>query len=596
MNPKTGNSMKELVSSTEQLRLETPEGWRGPENGASYVNRRKDSAQRQGGASAEIGITVKVGNLAIAKADVIVNSTNTELDLSTSALSKAIVSVGGSIVQTQCKELFPRGMRNGDVLQIRTYVGKLRCKELHHCCLPNYKPHQHHEEVLRLTIHQCLQKASEAGHNSIAFPALGAGVRNYPPRVVTDVFRETIWEYSQLNPQTSLKEIMVVIFHKDQTMLKAFIDTFDVDARYWRVTTLTEQKTEFFQGYLQLEVKQGDILTECVDAIVVPADSMSVSESSLRATGAMILPLPKPPTKTVTTPRSSIEYSLWKLISKCLCKADKDKAMSLAITYQSGNTHEEFFILAFNKAIINNHEKFKCLRDVRLILAEPAAVAEAVQVFKETFGEASVRRYTISGLSILSNTWSEDLWDDMDDSDLTTPRVISGSEEEELTEIFRRSAGNTFEIVDILRIQNRDRYQQYQLLKQAMNTRPASERDIRLLWRGTNVEDIDDINAHGFDIPRSGDNDTNNGRGMSFATEASYATRDKYCHRDTNGIHYIYLCQVITGAPTKAEEKASDATVVVNDVETSSLYIVFRATHVYPQYLFAIKQLDCDNG
>lgn len=83
---------------------------------------------------------------------------------------------------------------------------------------------------------------------------------------------------------------------------------------------------------------------------------------------------------------------------------------------------------------------------------------------------------------------------------------------------------------------------------------------------------------------------------MSFATEASYATRDKYCHRDTNGIQYIYLCQVITGAPTKAEEKASDATVVVNDVETSSLYIVFRATHVYPQYLFAIKQLDCDNG
>lgn len=47
MNPKTGNSMKELVSSTEQLRLETPEGWRGPENGASYVNRRKDSAQRR---------------------------------------------------------------------------------------------------------------------------------------------------------------------------------------------------------------------------------------------------------------------------------------------------------------------------------------------------------------------------------------------------------------------------------------------------------------------------------------------------------------------------------------------------------------------
>ncbi|XP_067657902.1 protein mono-ADP-ribosyltransferase PARP15-like [Haliotis asinina] len=567
------------------------------DSGASYVNLRKEGTKHKRGTFSEIGITLKVGNLAIEKADVIVNSTNTELDLSTSALSKAIVSVGGAIVQTQCKELFPRGMKNGDVVQIRTYVGKLRCKELHHCCLPIYKTQQGHEEVLRHTIHQCLQKASQAGHSTIAFPALGAGVRNYPPHIVADVFKKTIWEYTQLNP-TSLKEIMVVIFHKDTNILKVFQDAFDRDVRYRRSTIAKEeQMTEFFSGNVQLEVKQGDIFSECVDAIVVPTDIMEASESSLKATGAMILPLPKPPAKTVTTttpPRQSVEYTLWKLLDKCLCKADRDKAMSLAITHQSGNTHEDSFILAFNKAILNSHEKFKYLRDVRLVLTNPAAVAEAVQLFKETLSQACVRTFCITGPSILYKHLSDDLWDDMGDSNVTTPRVISGSETEELTEIFLSSAGNTFEIVDILRIQNRDRYQKYQLLKQSLNGGLASERHIRLLWRGINVEDIDDINTHGFDIARYGDKDTIYGRGMCLATEVSFATQDKYCQRDSNGIKYVYLCQAITGDHTKADEKMAPSMVMLN--ETPSQYIVFKETHVYPQYLFAIKQLRGDTG
>ncbi|XP_046558411.1 protein mono-ADP-ribosyltransferase PARP14-like isoform X2 [Haliotis rubra] len=591
MNPITGNISG---SDTDQQRMTTQEGvhWSLSDSEASYVNVRKDGTEHKRGTFAEIGITLKVGNLAIVKADVIVNSTNTELDLSTSAMSRAIVSVGGAIVQMQCKELFPRGMKNGDVVQIRTYVGKLRCKELHHCCLPIYKPQQRHEEVLRRTIHQCLQKASQAGRSTIAFPALGTGVRNYPPHTVADVFRETIWEYIQQNP-TSLKEIMVVIFHKDTNILKVFQDTFDGDVRYRRSTTLKqEQMTEFFHGNVQLEVKHGNILSECVDAIVVPTDIMEASESSLKATGAMILPLPKPPAKTVTTPRQPVKYSLWKQISKCLCKADRDKAMSLAITYQSGNTHEDSFILAFNKAIINNHEKFKCLRDVRLVLSNPAAVSEAAQLFKDTLSQAGVRKYCITGPSILSKDWSEDVWDNMDDSDVTTPRVISGSEAEELMEIFRSSARNTFDIVDILRIQNRERYQKYQLLKQSMNDRPES--NVRLLWRGTNVDDIDDINTHGFDIAHRGDNDTIYGKGMCFATEVSCATQDKYCHRDSNGIRYIYLCQAITGERTKADETMAPAMIMMDG--PPSQYIIFRETHVYPQYLFAIKQLHGDNG
>ena len=68
------------------------------------------------------------------QADVYVNSTNTNLDLSQGAVARALLKVGGQQLQTECTAKAP--LRVGEVAVTRP--GKIPCKYIVHTVVANY--------------------------------------------------------------------------------------------------------------------------------------------------------------------------------------------------------------------------------------------------------------------------------------------------------------------------------------------------------------------------------------------------------------------------------------------------------------------------
>ncbi|XP_046373440.2 protein mono-ADP-ribosyltransferase PARP14-like isoform X2 [Haliotis rufescens] len=736
----------------------------------------------------------KVGDLAKTEADVIVNTTNEKLDLSAGPLTKSLVGVGGAILQTQCKKLYPHGIKEGEVA--KTGPGNLRCTELYHCCLPEWKSDKYTGKLLRLTIHQCLHKAAAGNHGSIAFPALGTGLRKYPAEVVAAVFRDVVKEYHKSNPHSSLKDIGVVLFEKDRKTIEAFnaICRKKTESESETFPPDMEEQREFHLGNLQLGVKAGDVLDEEVDAVVLPTDNMAVPNPKIRRSGTAFVRR-QDRASMIAVSREFFGYDVERIITKCLRKADKKKVVSVAIPHIADNTPEDLFNFAFIRCIlniVNSNDRLGHVRHVILVLTDTVAVEETTRMFQDYFGKSCVKRLSLCRkpshtldnerdrtiheelhLRIVSsdrkninkcrqfldqqlgeNLCAEDLhsdviydltdkqeedikqtcadmdveakvdienrlvrhsglktdvekaksktgellkdieflqihkeraeflrqfvqwwsassqgavkvsavtnllieeayfrrlhqptsvvetligkvnidfstmelipqnrpeykhklsrkqipamalpqtWDDMCGKDLIAPCVTSGPENDELTQLFTSSAGNGYEIVEIRRIQNILTYQQYQIQRQSVQSRNANTIIERRLWHGTRSDVLTSINRDGFNRSFNGKNGTKFGKGVYFATEASYSAQKELSPKDDRGFKYIYLCQVITGIFTKGDVKMLDAPFlekgssirydsVVDNVKRPTMHVVFRDTQSYPQYLFAIKE------
>ena len=62
----------------------------------------------------------------------------------------------------------------------------------------------------------CLNQAATAEHTSIAFPALGTGNLGYPEQNVAKCMMDIVIDYAEKNPQSSIRDVKIVIFHQDQ--------------------------------------------------------------------------------------------------------------------------------------------------------------------------------------------------------------------------------------------------------------------------------------------------------------------------------------------------------------------------------------------
>jgi O-acetyl-ADP-ribose deacetylase (regulator of RNase III) len=62
--------------------------------------------------------------------DVIVNSTNRNLDMNVGAISRTLLKAGGDIIEQECKKKYVDGIKPGEVAV--TTGGALSCNELYH--------------------------------------------------------------------------------------------------------------------------------------------------------------------------------------------------------------------------------------------------------------------------------------------------------------------------------------------------------------------------------------------------------------------------------------------------------------------------------
>ena len=68
---------------------------------------------------------------------VLISSIDTTLDMSQRQVATALLKVGGAEIQQELKETYPNGIKMGDIAV--SGGGKLMCKKLFHCCMPEEK-------------------------------------------------------------------------------------------------------------------------------------------------------------------------------------------------------------------------------------------------------------------------------------------------------------------------------------------------------------------------------------------------------------------------------------------------------------------------
>ncbi|XP_048239340.1 protein mono-ADP-ribosyltransferase PARP15-like isoform X6 [Haliotis rufescens] len=166
-----------------------------------------------------LAVWVIAGLLVKSKADVLVNTTQTDLELSVGAVSGSLLEAGGQVLQDECRQQYPSGVKAGTLVQ--TQGGKLACKKVFHVVLEVWA--QENKKALTdfaAIVTNCLHEARKQGFKSISFPLLGTGFAEYPPEISTTVMMAAFKNFIDNHPNTSLETVSVVIHPKDESIRK----------------------------------------------------------------------------------------------------------------------------------------------------------------------------------------------------------------------------------------------------------------------------------------------------------------------------------------------------------------------------------------
>ncbi|GGE90175.1 macro domain-containing protein [Mycetocola zhadangensis] len=155
------------------------------------------------------------------RVDAIVNAANTSL-LGGGGVDGAIHRVGGPKILAACRELrrttFPRGLPTGEA--VATTAGRLPAKHVIHTVGPIWDPNEDRSQLLASAYRNSLRVADELGAETIAFPAISAGVYGWP---LADAARIAVRAVREVDPPM---DVTFVLFSA-QT-LEAFRAALDV--------------------------------------------------------------------------------------------------------------------------------------------------------------------------------------------------------------------------------------------------------------------------------------------------------------------------------------------------------------------------------
>ncbi|KAG7341246.1 receptor family ligand binding protein [Nitzschia inconspicua] len=163
----------------------------------------------------------------------------------------------------------------------------------------------------------------------------------------------------------------------------------------------------------------------------------------------------------------------------------------------------------------------------------------------------------------------------------------------------------------IERIQNMGMWQSYVVKRQTICYREAEldrpqaiQRLERCwLWHGTNKEVYEKIIQQGFNRSFCGKNATLWGKGVYFARDAEYSSRDVYSIPDSKGTKYVMACRVMVGEYCVGKTNAITPDVrcsrthslydsTVDRMTNPGIYVTYHDAQAYPEYIIRFKFLD----
>ncbi|XP_071090693.1 uncharacterized protein [Haliotis cracherodii] len=246
-------------------------------------------------------VTVVFNRIEKQNADVIVNTTNRQLNLSSGfGVSYSLLKAAGSDIETCLRHTYPNGIDHGDLAVGRS--GNLEtCKKIYHGCLPFYKgfkdtaPPLKCYELLVSLVFRCLIQACKDGFQTIALPAFGTGALQYPTKNVVQLMYHAIDLFTQDNRQKSLKEIFIVIglesrqdvkqlflAHRITHKLKTtWLDATPEDRRGFFYNLFRSRRNSNLPGFLEREVRK-PVGTKCELRVMIADTLVQIINGNIR--------------------------------------------------------------------------------------------------------------------------------------------------------------------------------------------------------------------------------------------------------------------------------------------------------------------------
>ncbi|XP_029634043.1 protein mono-ADP-ribosyltransferase PARP14-like [Octopus sinensis] len=603
--------------------------------------------------NAGIEINLMIDSISNVSVDVIVNSTNKQLQLSNGSISKSILNAAGPQMQDECNQKYPRGISTSEIAVTKGY--KLKCKNVFHLALPPWDEYPPDSILANLThiITTCLEKAERIEATNLAFPILGAGKLRYPIEKLLGIMYEAVKNYSIQN-SSQIKDVYFVVYPQDTEILKKFDEYFQGNRRgldtsseihpQEKAASVTPE-THVASGEkacIKIQLMIGSISNASVDVIVNSTNKQlqlndgSISKFILKTAGPQIqyecnqsYPQGISTSEIAVTKGYNLNCknvfhlvlpewdensshlilaNLTQIITTCLETAERMEARSLAfpilgagvLKYPIENLPRTMYEAVKNYSDLNSNQikvvKFMVLSNDTEILKE----------FKEYF-QGNRRGLDTSSAASTSESWWKSFWpfgrktesvpvtwSPMNDKGLIKiVKVTKGPEYDDIQATFCRNLPS-YRIIKIERIQNKTLYQRYKALKKQYEAEnPKVKIEVDGLWHGTTAECVERINKYGFNHSSCGKNATAFDEGVSFTTDIQNSTSDKYSTPDHNNIKRIYKCSVLVG---KVIQKRHGLNVLqdpynstVDNIQRPRNYVIVRDSQAYPHYLITFS-------
>ncbi|MCS7192197.1 MAG: macro domain-containing protein [Armatimonadetes bacterium] len=171
-------------------------------------------------------IRILRGDITAEQVDAIVNAANPQLKHG-GGVAAAIVRKGGETIQQESDEW----VRKHGLVPIGqvaiTGAGNLPAKVVIHAVGPiwsDYTPEEA-DKLLKSAVWNSLMAAHNEGLESIALPAISAGIFGFPKERCAAILLNTAKEFCEKHSDSTLKDIRFVLF--DEPTFQAFVEAFD---------------------------------------------------------------------------------------------------------------------------------------------------------------------------------------------------------------------------------------------------------------------------------------------------------------------------------------------------------------------------------
>ena len=167
------------------------------------------SARPAGWKTGRMQIRISNGDITASAADAIVNAANSSL-LGGGGVDGAIHRAAGPGLLAACRELrrssWPGGLPTGEAAATPGF--DLPARWVIHTVGPNARAGETDPELLESCFRRSLDVAEELGAESVAFPAVSAGVYGWDPATVAEVALRTVRDY----PACTVRSVEFVLF------------------------------------------------------------------------------------------------------------------------------------------------------------------------------------------------------------------------------------------------------------------------------------------------------------------------------------------------------------------------------------------------